>query len=136
MRSLSAFFVAVTLILSTAVLSGCNNQDKMQQLQESRTELEKAQMELEQIKKDSTQLDKYIADMKTQINNLKIENQKLIAESKRLEAEIIDLKLELGQIPDVDAKEVLREDTTSSMKQPEKTDSGQDDGASSETSQN
>lgn len=125
MRSLSAFFVAVTLILSISVLAGCNNQDKMQELEQNKTELEKAQMELEQIKKDSTQLDKYIADMKTQINNLKIENQKLIAESKRLEAEIIDLKLELGQIPDADSKEVLDKDT-SHMKQPQKNGSGQD----------
>lgn len=125
MRSLSAFFVAVTLILSISVLAGCKNQDKTQELDQSKTELEKAQMELEQIKKDSTQLDKYIADMKTEINNLKIENQKLIATSKRLEAEIIDLRLELGQIPDADHKEWLDKDT-SSTKQPPKTGSGQD----------
>ena len=130
MRSLRAFFVALTLILSISVLTGCKSQDNTQELEQNKTELEKAQMELEQIKKDSTQLDKYIADMKTQINNLKIENQKLIAESKRLEAEIIDLKLELGHIPNNDSKEVLDK----SMKQPQKADTGKD-GDASETTQ-
>ncbi|MEQ9619674.1 MAG: hypothetical protein RIG61_10935 [Deltaproteobacteria bacterium] len=129
MRRLSTFFVAVTLILSISVLAGCENQDKTQELKQNKTELEKAQMELEQIKKDSTQLDKYIADMKTEINNLKIENQKLIAESKRLEAEIIDLRLELGQIPDADSKEVLDRDV-SPTKQPGKNSTGQDADAS------
>lgn len=103
MKRLSAFLIAVTLIISITALAGCKDQDKTQEVDQSKTELEKAQMELEQIKQDSTKLDSYINDLKTQINNLKIQNQKLIAESKRLEAEIIDLKLELGQIPNSDS---------------------------------
>jgi peptidoglycan hydrolase CwlO-like protein len=113
MKSLSALLVAIVMVMSISVLTGCKDQSEVQKTDQTQTqtpgttELEQAQQELEKIKKDSKQLDKYINDLKTQINNLKIENQKLIAESKRMEAQIIDLKIELGQIPDTKSSEVL-----------------------------
>jgi len=120
MKSLSALLIAIVMVMSISVLTGCKDQSEVQETDQTQTqtpgttELERTQQELERIKKDSKQLDKYINDLKTQINNLKIENQKLIAESKRMEAQIIDLKIELGQIPDTKSSEVLNKDSGTS----------------------
>lgn len=110
MKKLSAFIVAAAVIISVSVLAGCESREKAQVVSEGGSELEQTQRELEQIKKDSSKLDKYITDLKKEINTLKIENQRLIAQTKRLEAEIIDLKLELGQVPDSDSADALEKD--------------------------
>lgn len=103
MKIFSVFFLAAAVVLSVSVFTGCKNESTVQETGQNQTELEQTQKELDQIKQDSTELDKYITNLKKEINNLKIENQRLIAQTKRLEAEIIDLKLDLGQIPDSDS---------------------------------
>ena len=110
MNKLSAFFIAAAMMFSVSMLAGCENGEKTEVATQSDTELEQTQKELDQIKQDSTKLDKYVTDLKKEINNLKIENQRLIAQTKRLEAEIIDLKLELGQVPDSDSADMLDKD--------------------------
>jgi septal ring factor EnvC (AmiA/AmiB activator) len=110
MNKLSAFFIAAAMMFSVSMLAGCENGEKTEVTTQSNTELEQTQKELDQIKQDSTKLDKYVTDLKNEINHLKIENQRLIAQTKRLEAEIIDLKLELGQVPESDSADVLDQD--------------------------
>jgi len=110
MNKLSAFFIAAAMMFSVSMLAGCENGEKTEVATQSDTELEQTQQELEQIKQDSTKLDKYVTDLKNEINHLKIENQRLIAQTKRLEAEIIDLKLDLGQVPDSDSADMLDKD--------------------------
>ncbi len=110
MKRLSAFFFTAALILSVSVLAGCKNEDKTQEAPKTDSELAQTQKELAQIKQDSTELDKYVTNLKTEINDLKIENQRLIAQTKRLEAEIIDLKLDLGQVPGSDSANMLDKD--------------------------
>lgn len=110
MRNLNAFLLAAALFLSVSVLAGCKNGDETQETPEAGSEITETQKELEQIKKDSTELEKYVTNLKEQINDLKIENQRLIAQTKRLEAEIIDLKLDLGQVPDSDSADMLDKD--------------------------
>jgi septal ring factor EnvC (AmiA/AmiB activator) len=102
MKNLSAFFIAAAVVLSVSVLAGCKNQSTENTVEEpaqNSSELQQTQKELEQIKQNSTELDKYVVNLKKEINDLKIENQRLIAQTKRLEAEIIDLKLDLGRVP-------------------------------------
>ena len=111
MKNLNAFLLTAALFLSVSVLAGCENGDKTQETPETGSELTQTQKELEQIKKDSTELDKYVTNLKEEINDLKIENQRLIAQTKRLEAEIIDLKLDLGQVPDSDSADMLDKDS-------------------------
>jgi septal ring factor EnvC (AmiA/AmiB activator) len=111
MRNLNAFLLTAALFLSVSVLAGCENGDKTQETNGTGSELTQTQKELEQIKKDSTELEKYVTNLKEQINALKIENQRLIAQTKRLEAEIIDLKLDLGQVPDSDSADMLDKDS-------------------------
>ncbi len=110
MNKLSAFFIAAAMMFSVSMLAGCENGEKTEVATQSDTELEQTQKELDQIKQDSTKLDRYVTDLKNEINHLKIENQRLIAQTKRLEAEIIDLKLELGQVPDNDSADMLDKD--------------------------
>jgi len=110
MKKLSGFFITAAMILSVSVLAGCETGDKTQETTETGSELTETQKELEQIKKDSTELEKYVTNLKEQINELKIENQRLIAQTKRLEAEIIDLKLDMGQVPDSDSADMLDKD--------------------------
>ena len=110
MRMFSAFFLAAAVIFSVSLSTGCKNESTVQETGQNQTELEQTQKELQQIKQDSTELDKYITNLKKEINNLKIENQRLIAQTKRLEAEIIDLKLDLGQIPASDSANMLDKD--------------------------
>ncbi|MEW6144226.1 MAG: hypothetical protein AB1598_04315 [Thermodesulfobacteriota bacterium] len=111
MKKLSAFFIAAAVIFSVSMLAGCESGKQPEQASTGDTALEQTQKELDQIKQDSTKLDKYITDLKKEINTLKIENQRLIAQTKRLEAEIIDLKLDLGQIPDGDSADMLDKDS-------------------------
>ena len=113
MKKLNALIIAAVIICSVSILSACKNgQDTQETVVEPtpNTELEQTQKELAQIKQDSNQLDKYVTDLKKEINDLKIENQRLIAQNKRLEAKIIDLRLELGQIPNADAGNMLDKD--------------------------
>ena len=110
MKKLSALFIIMVLILSISALAGCENKEKTTVTSETDSELAKTQKELERIKQDSDELDKYINGLKKEINNLKIENQRLIAQTKRLEAEIIDLKLDLGQVPNSDSADMLDKD--------------------------
>ena len=113
MKKLSAIMVTVLLLGTASLMAGCENKAKQEQHAETKSTLETTQQELEQLKQDSTKLDAYIADMKSEITSLRIENQKMIAVNKRLEAEIIDLKLELGQIPKTDSSDALSTDTKS-----------------------
>ncbi len=110
MKKLNALLLTAALFLSVSVLAGCESRNNATETVDTGSELTDTQKELEQIKKDSTELEKYVTNLKQEINNLKIENQKLIAQSKRLEAEIIDLKLELGQIPDSDSAGALEKE--------------------------
>ena len=113
MTKLSAIMVTVLLLGTASLMAGCENKAKQEQHAETKSTLETTQQELEQLKQDSTKLDAYIADMKSEITSLRIENQKMIAVNKRLEAEIIDLKLELGQIPKTDSSDALSTETKS-----------------------
>lgn len=113
MKKLSAIMVTVLLLGTASLMAGCENKAKQEQHAETKSTLETTQQELEQLKKDSTKLDAYISDMKSEITSLRIENQKMIAVNKRLEAEIIDLKLELGQIPKTDSSDALSTETKS-----------------------
>lgn len=132
MKNLSAIMVTLLLLGSVSLLAGCENKAKQEQHAETKSTLETTQQELEQLKQDSTKLDAYIADMKSEIKSLRIENQKMIAANKRLQAEIIDLKLELGQIPNADSSEALSTGTESDT-QDEKTGTTDD---SSDTDSN
>jgi septal ring factor EnvC (AmiA/AmiB activator) len=107
---LSVFFIAAAVIFSISMLAGCESGKQPEQASTGDSALEQTQQELEQIKQDSTKLDQYITDLKKEINTLKIENQRLVAQTKRLEAEIIDLKLDLGQVPDADSADMLDKD--------------------------
>ncbi|HVY54166.1 MAG TPA: hypothetical protein VHC46_00250 [Thermodesulfobacteriota bacterium] len=123
MKKLNAFLIAAAVMFSVSMLAGCENGEKTEAPTQPNTELEQTQKELDQIKQDSTKLDRYVTDLKKEINNLKIENQKLIAQTKRLEAQIIDLKLELGQVPDSNSTDMLNKDAepTTAPSAPEST---------------
>jgi len=110
MKKLSAFFIAAVMMFSASMLTGCKNEENSEVATQPNTELEQTQKELDQIKQDSTKLDRYVNDLKKEINSLKIENQRLIAQTKRLEAQVIDLKLELGQVPESDSADMLDKD--------------------------
>ena len=127
MKKLSAIMITVLLLGTASLMAGCENKAKQEQHAETKSTLETTQQELEQLKQDSTKLDAYISDMKSEIKSLRIENQKMIAANKRLEAEIIDLKLELGQIPKTDSSDALSTDTNSDTQD-------QDSGTADDTS--
>lgn len=110
MKKLSLFLIAAAMMFTVSMLAGCENGEKAEVATQPDTALEQTQKELEQIKQDSTKLDRYVTDLKKEINGLKIENQRLIAQTKRLEAEIIDLKLELGQVPNSNSGDMLDKD--------------------------
>jgi peptidoglycan hydrolase CwlO-like protein len=131
MKKLSAFFIAAAMMLSVSVLISCKNESPVEEPAQDSSELQQTQKELEQIKQDSTELDKYVVNLKKEINDLKIENQRLIAQTKRLEAEIIDLKLDLGRMPnatdsgnmlDKDAEPGSNTNTGTEQKAPEPAD--------------
>ena len=105
MKRLSALIMTAVLLSSVTLITGCENKIKNEEHAQTKSSLEMTKQELEQLRDNSSKLDSYIANMKKEITDLKIENQKLIAESKRLEAHIIDLKLELGEIPNADSSQ-------------------------------
>ena len=129
MNKFNAFLIAA-LVLSASVLAGCKSESPVEQPKQNSSEfkqtqnsseLEQTQKELAKIKQNSSELDKYVVNLKKEINELKIENQRLIARTKRLEAEIIELKLDLGQMPsasstgdmlDKDAEPAAKTDNT------------------------
>lgn len=112
MKKVSAFFIVAAMVFSISALTGCKNESTVEKPVPSSSELKQTQKELEQIKQNSTELDKYVINLKKEINDLKIENQRLIARTKRLEAQIIDLKLDLGRVPNAsDSGDMLDKDS-------------------------